>query len=177
MAARPAFSVPVSGRVVDDRQLTVAGLSIWHEIEAVFERKVCAGATGVTTSAATVTVDGMLYRGCARILLPGVLAGTVTWPDAPPVPTGAELIVQIVGAEPSNAGRVLAESRTVVHGGRTLPIQIEYERAAVFGADRYIVRARIDVGSRTRWISRSTPLVVTWGNIGSVDLRLTAAPR
>jgi hypothetical protein len=169
--------VPISGRVIGKRHLTIAGFDSTHDIEVDVEPKVCGGSSGVTTSAATVAVDGALYRGCARILLPGVLTATVTWPDAPPVPEGAELIVQIVGAERSNAGRVLAESRSVTHGECTRPIRLEYNQAEVFGADRYVVRARIDVRSRTRWVSRSTPPVVTWGDIATVALRLTAAPR
>ena len=103
-------SVPVSGRVVDDRRLTVAGLSIWHEIEAVFERKICAARQRSHDCGRHGRGRRNVIPGCARILLSGVLVRDRDMARRAAGSLGAELIVQIVGAgaveRRQGAGRV-----------------------------------------------------------------------
>jgi len=167
------IGVPVTERSLDDRRMVVSATTAVATLHVVLERRVCMNAAGVTTVAATVTVEGRSFAGCGRVLLPGVLTGTVACRGMR-VPDGAQLHLQIVSApESSRATPVLADITTVVHGDGPFAFAMPYDVLRVFGDDRYRVRAVISVNSRTRWVTRATPFVVTWGNFATVDLLVT----
>jgi uncharacterized membrane protein len=166
--------VPITERTVDDRRMVASVRTAGSTLRIVMERRICMNAAGVTTTAATITLDGRTFTGCGRVLLPGVLTGTVACRGIK-VPDGTQLRVQIVRAAESSRGTsVLAETSTVVHGDGPFAFAIPYDVFRVFGDDRYRVRAAISVNhSRKRWVTSVAPFVVTWGNFASVDLFVT----
>src|SRR4029453_19347389 len=131
----------------------------------------CTNAGGTSTTSVTITFDGMLYKGCGRMLMSGALRGTITPRTPIAVPEGSELLVQIM-SDPteSHESRILAEATTAVHGEGPFPFNIGYDPLRFHGGDRYVVRAEIRIKSQPQWVTPSMPLVFTWGNIGNVQV-------
>jgi uncharacterized membrane protein len=162
-------------RQTSARRMVITATSDGHTLQVVTERRICTNSAGTTTQSTMVTLDGTTYAGCGRALLSGSLVGTVTLSTPIALPAASELRVEIVpvGGSP---GQVLAETRMPIQGTGPFSFRVGYNPLQPFGDDRYVIRATIHVKSRPRWATRSQPFVVTWGDVGKVELVVEPMP-
>jgi uncharacterized lipoprotein YbaY/uncharacterized membrane protein len=158
------------------QRMTVTATGDGHALQVAIERRTCTNSAGTTTQSTIVTLDGETYAGCGRALLSGLLNGTVALSTPLALPTASELHVQILPVG-GTAGQVLAETRMPIQGPGPFSFRVNYNPLRAFGDARYVIRAAINVESRPQWVTRSLPLVVTWGHLANVELTALLAHR
>jgi uncharacterized lipoprotein YbaY/uncharacterized lipoprotein NlpE involved in copper resistance len=99
--------------------------------------------------------------------------GTATFRERVKLPPDAVFEASLVDvSRAGEPGSVLGRTRVERPGNPPIRFAIDYDEARVDPRHVYVVRARILVGSRQRFVANHSDLVLTWGNGRHVSLQL-----